>query len=328
MRRFSAAAALMCALLPLALGETPQGPRDTLVVTLPAPSAADGREPAWQPALDAAGAGARNGLLWKASSARHTVYLLGSIHLASRDMYPLPGHIEQAFQNSTTLVVEVDLNKMDQGKFQALLMANGMYPPDDSLWNHISADTKNLLVRFCETNGLNPEMFARFKPWYAAVTTALVSVQMSKQEFAAGLDKYFLDQAAQGMRVEQIESPEYQFRVLASMPEAEQERNLRSALKNAGQSSEDFKQLQGFWMDGDAEKLDAFQSLSLRDDPEYAKRVYTDRNPSMAARAEQCLKTGERCFIVVGAGHMVGKDGVVHLLQQRGYKVEQVFARQ
>jgi hypothetical protein len=326
MHRFSAAAALVCALLPLAWGETPQAPRDTLVVTLPAPPAADGHEPSWQPALDAAGAGARNGLLWKVSRAKHVVYLLGSIHIASRDMYPLPGHIEQAFQNSTTLVVEVDLNKMDQGKFQALLVANGMYPPEDSLWNHIGADTKNLLVHFCETRGLNPEAFARFKPWYAAETTAMVALQMAKQDFATGLDRYFLEQAAQGMRVEQIESPEYQFRVLANMPEAEQERSLRSALKNVGQSGEDFNELQTFWLNGDAQKLDAFQSSLFQDDPEYAKRVYTDRNPRMADRVEQCLKVGERCFVVVGAGHMVGNEGVVHLLQQRGYKVEQVFA--
>jgi uncharacterized protein YbaP (TraB family) len=215
---------------------------------------------------------------------------------------------------------------MDQGKFQTLLMANGLYPPQDSLWNHINPDTKNLVLRFCQNNGLSPDVFAKLKPWLAALTTAFVPAQMAKQELTAGLDKYFLDQAAQGMRVEQIESPEYQFRLLANMPEAEQERNLRSALKGAGQSSEDLKQLQTVWLDGDAQKLDAFLSSSLRDDPEYSKRVFADRNPRMADRAEQCLKSGEQCFVVVGAGHMVGKGGVVHLLEERGYKVQQVFA--
>jgi uncharacterized protein YbaP (TraB family) len=328
MRRFPCAAALVCALLVPAWSQTHEAPHDTLIVTLPAPPPGDGHEPVWQPTLDATGGEAHNGLLWKASWAKHTVYLLGSIHVATRDMYPLPGHIELAFRNSTTLLVEVDVNKMDQGKFQALLMANGMYPPGDSLWNHINADTKRLVVCFCQANGMNPEAFAKLKPWLAALTTAFVPAQMAKQEFVQGLDKYFLDRAAQGMRVEPIESAEYQFRLLASMPEAEQERSLRAALKGAGQGAEDFKQLQSFWLDGDAEKLDASLSSSMQGDPEYSKRVFSDRNPRMADRAEQCLKSGERCFVVVGAGHMVGKDGVVHLLKARGYKVEQVFASQ
>ncbi len=326
MRRLPYAAALFYALLAPAWAQTPEAPRDTLVVTLPAPPAAGTHNPVWQPALDAAGSGARHGLLWKASRANHTIYLLGSIHMATREMYPLPDHIEQAFRNSTTLVVEVDLNKMDQGKFQTLMMANGLYPSEDSLWNHISADTKNLVVRFCQTNGMNPDAFARMKPWLAAMATAFGPAQMAKQEFAPGIDQHFLAQAAQRIRVEQIESAEYQFRLLASMPEAEQERSLRSALKGAGQGSEDFNQLQSFWLDGDAAKLDAYLSSSMQGDPDYSKRVFSDRNPRMADRAEQCLKAGERCFVVVGAGHMVGTDGVVHLLEQRGYKVQQVFA--
>jgi uncharacterized protein YbaP (TraB family) len=44
----------------------------------------------------------------------------------------------------------------------------------------------------------------------------------------------------------------------------------------------------------------------------------------MADAADHCLKNNERCFIVVGAGHLVGKDGVVRLLQARGFKVEQL----
>ena len=326
MRRFACAAALVFALLAPAWSQTPEAQPDTFVVTLPAPPPGDAHQPVWQPPVNAA-AGARNGLLWKASLGKRSIYLLGSIHLVSRDMYPLPEHIEQAFRDSTTLVVEVDLNKVNQGQFQTLLSANGMYPPTDSLWNHIHADTKDLLVSFCQSNGMNPESFARFKPWLAAVTMAFIPAQMAKGNFAPGLDKYFLDQAGQAMRVDQIESAAYQFRLLANMPEAEQERNLRSALKGAGENIEDLKQLQSFWSDGDAEKLDAYLSTSLRSDPEYAKRVFTGRNPRMADRAEQCLKTGDRCFVVVGAGHMVGKDGVVHLLEERGYKVEQVFAR-
>ena len=68
---------------------------DTLVVTLPAPPADAASQPAWNNATDSNSIPdetrrpSSNGLIWKASSPHSTIYLLGSIHVASRDMYPL-----------------------------------------------------------------------------------------------------------------------------------------------------------------------------------------------------------------------------------------------
>ena len=317
------AIALVLVFLAPAHGQTSP---DTQVVTLPAPetsTATKANEPAWQAPVDT-----RRGLMWQASSAHNTVYLVGSIHLASRDLYPLPEQIEQAFRESNVLVVEVDLNRLDRGKFQSLMASDGLYPRTDSLWNHIRPSTRQLVADFCEKHGLNPEGFARMKPWMAALATSLLPVATMQHDFAPGIDKHFLDEAGAGVRVAPLESAEYQFRVLSGLPEAQQERSLVSAVKNAGESKEDFHKLETFWLEGDAGKLDAYLSASMRDEPEYQKRIFTDRNPHMADRAEQCLKSGERCFVVVGAGHMVGKDGIVRLLQNRGYKVEQVLATQ
>jgi uncharacterized protein YbaP (TraB family) len=324
MYRFQLLAALTLSLLTALHGQTPEGTRDTLIVTLPAPAATLG-EPVWNVAPEPGFASPRNGLMWKASLGVNTVYLLGSIHLASRDLYPLPDHIERAFRTSSVLVVEVDLNRLDQSKFQGLLAANGLYPREDSLWNHVSASTRKLVTAFCEKQGLQAESFARMKPWLAAFATAFLPARAMQQDWVQGIDKYFLDKASNGMRVESLESAEYQLRLVSTMPDSQQERSLRAAVKNAGQSGEDFRRLQTFWLDGDAEKLDSYLSSSMRDDPDYEKRVFAHRNPRMAERAEKCLKNGERCFVVVGAGHMVGKDGIVRLLQDRGIKVEQVF---
>ena len=300
-----------------------------MVVTLPAPAASatvPDSEPAWLPAQETSAVGPRRGLMWKASSAGNSVYLVGSIHLASRDLYPLPEHIEQAFLKSNVLVVEVDLNQLDQSKFQTLLAANGLYPRQDSLWNHVSPNTKALVVDFCDKHGMAADAFARMKPWLAAFALSFLPVAAAQPDFAPGIDKYFLDEAANRIRVEPLESAEYQLRLVSKMPDIQQERNLLGAVKNIGQGGEDFKKLQAFWLEGDAEKLNAYLMSSMRDDPEYQKRVFADRNPRMAERAEQCLKSRDHCFVVVGAGHMVGKDGVVRLLQNRGYKVEQVVS--
>ena len=46
----------------------------------------------------------------------------------------------------------------------------------------------------------------------------------------------------------------------------------------------------------------------------------------MADAVAGCLKNSEQCFMVVGAAHLVGQNGVVRLLEKKGYKVEQVLA--
>ncbi len=310
----------------------PEAPQDTMVVTLPAPAnsaaGSGGPRPWTQPSDSTAGpAASSNGLMWKASSATNTVYLLGSIHLASPDLYPLPQHIEDAFQKSSVLLVEVDLNRVDQRKIQALLMANGLYPLNDSLWNHISPDTKALVTRFCEENGFNPEVFARMKPWLATVTASALPMQRSGMNADLGIDKHFLESAKGVMRVEQLESAEWQIRLLADLPEIKQERYLAATLKGATLTQQLGQDLQATWLSGDASKLDSLLSSASQESAELAKRIFADRNLRMAGAVERYLRGSERCFMVVGAGHMVGKDGVVRLLQKRGFKVEQVFSK-
>ena len=309
-----------------AQGQTPEVARDTTVVTLPAPPPGTSQQPVW--GIDTGAAPARNGLLWKASSRTNIVYLLGSIHMGSAEMYPLPQPIEEAFRRSTVLIVEVDLNRIDQKKLLALVEAKGRYPQDDSLWNHIGEDTKAEVTRFCQRNGLNPEMFAQLKPWLATLTASLLPARGTETELAMGIDRYFLSRAANRVRVEELESAEYQLHVLADMPDDQQERYLRATLQGSGESRQKLKDLQAMWLEGDAAKLGAFMSSSLGDYPEFEKRVFGDRNPRMAAAAEQCLKSRERCFVVLGAGHMVGENGVVRLLEERGFQVKQILSRQ
>jgi uncharacterized protein YbaP (TraB family) len=43
----------------------------------------------------------------------------------------------------------------------------------------------------------------------------------------------------------------------------------------------------------------------------------------MTERLEKCLQSGEKCFMVVGAAHTVGNEGIVKQLQAHGYRVEQ-----
>src|SRR5262245_52409608 len=69
----------------------------------------------------------KKALFWKVTSPTSTAYLLGSIHLGSKDMYPLPKEIEDAFAASTALLVEADVRHVDMAQMQAMVLEKGLY---------------------------------------------------------------------------------------------------------------------------------------------------------------------------------------------------------
>jgi uncharacterized protein YbaP (TraB family) len=271
-------------------------------------------------------AAVKKGLFWKATSGANTLYLLGSIHIGSKDMYPLPKEFEDAFAASKTLIVEVDIGKVDMQKMQAMVLSRGMYGGGDSLWNHVDSDVRKQLEEFCDQYQMPAMVLAQMKPWLVSITVATLPMIKNGMDPNLGIDKYFLDKAAaEGSRknVVEIESADWQMNLLSGFSDDVQAKLLASSVKQAGKSIDQSKKVQDLWMRGDAAQVEA----ALHEDagpPEVEKALLYDRNPHMADVAEQYLKGKGEAFLVVGAAHLVGKQGVVSLLEKRGFKVQQV----
>jgi uncharacterized protein YbaP (TraB family) len=99
----------------------------------------------------------------------------------------------------------------------------------------------------------------------------------------------------------------------------------RSVAASANQDPQDYaKRIQQAWTSGDTGQMEKIVQEQTSDAVEFAKAMLDDRNLQMADAAERFLKGKETAFVVVGAGHMLGRDGLVRILEKRGYKVEQV----
>ena len=264
-------------------------------------------------------------LLWKVTAGERSAYLFGSIHFGSPSLYPLPGAVEDAFAAANVLMVEVDLNRLDLQKTAMAMLSRAMYAPDDSLWKHVSAATRAKVERFCEQNGLPAGMAARMRPWMLAMTASALPYSRLGLDPALGLDKHFLDRAG-SRRVEQLESAEWQIELFAGLPEAAQEKLLEAVVGSGEDTKAMADALVAAWSAGDAVRLDELTAKTSREPAEIGRRLRQDRHPHMADAIEGCLKRGDRCFLVVGAAHLVGEGSVVGLLEKRGYQVEQVGA--
>jgi uncharacterized protein len=267
---------------------------------------------------------AKKAMFWKVSSGDNAIHLLGSIHLGSKSMYPLPAEIEEAFARSAALLVEIDINHVDLAKMQGLVLTTGMYMDDDTLWNHVSPETRKRLEEFCDKYSFPAMVLAKMKPWAVAMMISTVPLMKSGMDMSLGIDKYFLDKAEMvKKRVVEIESVEGQMKLISGITGEMLEKAVAAQAKQDPQASA--KGLQEAWIAGDTAQMETIVKEMTSSDPaDFSAAMLRDRNLHMADMAEQFLKGKETALVVVGAAHMVGADGVVKLLEKRGYKVEQV----
>ena len=265
--------------------------------------------------------------LWEAVGEKGKAYLLGSIHLAREDLYPLDEVIETAFARSETLVVEVDLNQVDKGSLQLQALGAGIYGDGRSLKSELSSDALDKLQSFLKERGVPFGPFSIMKPWLAAISvTAMEMLRLGyKPEF--GIDKHFLDQAQrEGKPVSALETADFQMRLLSDFSDEIQVLFLTQTLDDVSRIPDVVDQLVTAWKRGDAKTiedvvLEAADDVRLK--PLYDKLLYR-RNVDMASKIAEMLDSGGSWFVVVGAGHLVGDEGIIELLGDREFDVNQV----
>jgi uncharacterized protein YbaP (TraB family) len=268
--------------------------------------------------------------LWKVTSKTNTAWLLGAIHVATEDMYPLPDEVEKAFTDSSALVVEVDLGKVDEAAMQETMQAKGMYDLSDSLSRHVPGDTLQKVRAYFSKKGLPGEAMEQFKPWALSITITMLEMQSLGYKSQLGIDKHFMDAARKGNKpIVELESADEQLSLLSDLPDKAGAEFLASTLDSAAETKQLIDKMVKAWKTGDAAGLEKLLITDpLKERPglkaAYAK-LFDERNVKMAAKVEGYLRKSEQPhFVVVGAGHLIGQKGILKLLQKKGYKVEQV----
>jgi uncharacterized protein YbaP (TraB family) len=269
---------------------------------------------------------AEKSFLWRVQSKRNTVYVLGSIHLLKKDVYPLSRTIEGAFEKSDVLAVEADVNDVSRLDLQKL-MESAFYQGGDSLERHVSVKTFNLIREETARAGLPMELVYNQKPWFLALTLESVELMKSGYDPNYGIDKHFLSKAEGRKRISELESLDYQINLLAGLNDEEQELFLLYTLRELKILVQEVDKLVDAWKTGAVEKMQSAITKSLAEDRRfytiYDKLIYK-RNRNMAQKIDGYLKTSGTYFVVVGAAHLLGDKGIIQLLKDKGYSVEQL----
>lgn len=269
--------------------------------------------------------GAGGNFLWKATKGGATMYLVGSVHLLAKDYYPLNPALESAFKESDRLVEEVDLGEMMATENQLNMLMEGMLPSGQTLENVISKATFDMVSKRLTGLGMPVEPLKRMKPWLLAIT--LLGMEWRKAGFEAelGLDKHFYDLAKTANKpVEGLETIQFQIAQFDAMSNEEQERLLAETINELDTQQAEVTKLADAWKAGDVATVERIVLSDLKSDQRLYQRMLVDRNRNWLPKIEAIAAKGGRPFIVVGAAHLVGSDGLIAMLRARGYAVEQL----
>lgn len=267
--------------------------------------------------------GQARSFLWKVGSGTKVMYLAGSVHALTADVYPLNPAFERAFEASDVLVEEIDLGEGDLLALAPLLMARGMYQDGRTFDQAVSKETVALVTKRLDSP-LALELIRTMKPWMVMMTITALQVQQAGLNVSLGLDKYFFDKAkGAGKSIVGLETAASQIDRFDTMPEPLQEQMLRSSLEDLDAQSRELKAIVTAWQRGDAAQLERTLLAGFKQYPAAYNSLIVERNNNWMPQLEECLARSTPCLVVVGAAHLVGPDGLLALLRRKGYQLEQ-----
>jgi uncharacterized protein YbaP (TraB family) len=262
--------------------------------------------------------------LWKVQSGDKVMYLAGSVHALTADAYPLNPAYQRAFEASGVLVEEIDLAEADPLSGGLGLLAKGMYSDGRTFSTVVSRPTAALVAEKLKNTPLSLELIQPMKPWMVMLMLEALGAQAAGLDPELGLDKHFYNLApSAGKQVIGLETAASQVDRFDKMPEPMQEQLLRSELAEMETEQTSLRALLTAWQAGDAAAIEKMLLASFNENPTAYESLITERNRNWMPQLEACLKRPQPCFVVVGAAHVVGPQGLLSMLRQRGYRIEQ-----
>lgn len=273
------------------------------------------------------------GVLWKVErEGQEPSHVFGTIHLNYEEILDLPKPVKQAFDAARSASFEIKMDRESMLRMGQASVFRNWRTLDDVLGPDLYAD----VVHVAESYGLTVHHLRRLQPWALVMFLyQFPGVSAYEETDEPFLDKWLHDEALeQDKKVYPLESIEEHVGVFNDLPEKTLRKLVRSLLEAHGE----------FQIEAEMRHQEMVQLYLARDiggimaltgeadqDPRYAEvnavvmeRLLDRRNHNMVQRMEMRLKEG-KAFIAVGAGHLPGKEGVLNLLAERGYRLTRVY---
>ncbi len=262
--------------------------------------------------------------VWKVESDSSTVYIGGTIHVLRDVDYPLPIEFEKAFKAADQLVFETNIDEMSNPDIVAEMMKKFIYSDDRTLKSELSKDAYDKLVKESKKLNVSVDKMQKYKPSMVLLTLTMQGLKKIgvKQD---GVDKYYdIHGKKNGKEIGALESAEFQINLITSLGEGNESEYVLSSLKDFKKLQSDFLKIIAAWKKGERKYFVKQLKDMKREYPAMYKSMFLDRNNNWIPKIDAYLSDKKTEFILVGNLHLHGENGILQLLEKKGYKISQV----
>jgi uncharacterized protein YbaP (TraB family) len=263
--------------------------------------------------------------VWKVSSAAHSLYIGGTIHILAPEDYPLPKEYDIAFGQAAKIVFETDMQVINSKEFQQSMMASMMYSDGTTLDKVIDTTTYTVLNEYLTQRNIPISSVSQMKPSLLALTLSVIELQ-NLGFTSIGVDQFYANLVTeQGKTQTGLETPEQQLAFLVKMGEGDESGLIEYTLRDIKNMPQTIGELRKYWRDGDMDGLAKIGITPFKADyPKIYQELLVTRNNNWLPQIEKMLNDQVVEFVLVGSLHLAGPDSVLAALAKKGYKIEKL----
>jgi len=257
--------------------------------------------------------------LWELHGKHNTVFLLGSIQVLRPGDYPLSPAVMQAYASSKSLLMEINLADMDLEQLQAEMLASAMLPEGKSLPGVLGPKRYSRAESLARDVGVELAAFDQFAPWFAAEAISQLQLLQLGFQPTSGVEMYFLERArSDGKSIAGLETVHDQIALFEGLSLDAQAEYLVASLEQAHELPKQVDDMVHAWQRGDTAWFDDQLKSELGRDPALYQSVLAARNRKWIPKIEALLNDDKNYLVIVGTGHLVGRNSVIDLLKKDG----------
>jgi uncharacterized protein len=253
-----------------------------------------------------------------------SLYLGGTIHLLKPTDFPLPDEYQYAFDQSQMLVLEADLQKASSPEFGQKMAQVMMYTGGKNLSTELRPEVWKELQDYSTANQVPIGQLMQFKPFM--VSLVMVMQEGQKKGLTQGVDFYFNQQArVMNKKLGELESLDEVMGFMNALNDQDANQMILSTLRDLKKMDEMMATLTTAWKTGDLSIIEKEMLVPMKKEfPQSYQLMVADRNNKWLQKIEAMFATAEKEMILVGSLHLVGDDGLLKQLRQKGYQINPV----
>ncbi|WP_407332474.1 TraB/GumN family protein [Enterovibrio sp. 27052020O] len=251
--------------------------------------------------------------VWQAKKGQLTFVLMGSVHMGKPDFYPLPSSILDPFSHAKGLIVEADLTRDTQFDI----------PQGATTKSLLNKQELRRLTKIAQEIGVPEIALYNMPPWQAAMAIQQAQSAQFGLDATLGVDLHFLSLAQKkDIPIIAFETVQEQLDMIASMG-----KDGLPLLADTLNYWEDSKALLpcmfSAWESGDSQTMTAIVDDMMQEAGVLEHVIFTDRNENWVQQLSDTGRfTNGTYTVVVGALHFYGEEGLLALLESKGFTIE------